>query len=107
VFSVAVSRDGKWFVSAQGGLLSIWDLETGQLKRTLKSLALGVAISADGERIVSAGPSGLTFWDVETGLEKLTFPDSPGMASVALSDHGRIVTVGLDPTAKVWDCPTD
>jgi WD40 repeat protein len=108
VHCLAISRDGKWFVSANGMGLKLCDLETGQVKRTLKRSAFGVAISADDTRIVSGGPAGLTFWDVETGLEKLTFPAGAGaIMCVALSSDGRIVTVGVDRAAKVWDARAD
>jgi WD40 repeat protein/serine/threonine protein kinase len=104
ILCLAISRDDRWFVSGSPSELKIWDVETGQVKRAMKGMAVTVAISADGKRIISGGSAGLTFWDVETGLEKLTFPVPPGgVMAVALSDDEGLITGGWDATAKVWD----
>jgi WD40 repeat protein len=91
VFSMAISPDGKRLATAgsvgvvggphglPGGVVSVWDMETGQVihqSATLSTAAGAVAWSADGKRY-AAGTNGaggelpesgeIWVWDTETG----------------------------------------
>jgi WD40 repeat protein len=52
-------------------MMKVWDLHTGQLRRTLEghtNFARGVAITADGRLVVSTSDDNtLKVWDLESG----------------------------------------
>jgi len=125
VFSMAISPDGKRLATAgsvgvvggphglPGGVVSVWDLETGQViheSSTLSTAAGAVAWSADGKRY-SAGTNGaggelpeageVWIWDTESGnvLHHLNVKSevAPGewasAGDVAFSPDGQKIAV--------------
>src|SRR5262249_50222930 len=71
VHSVACSPDGNTLASRSGdGTVKLWDMATGQTRRTLKAVAgvNAVACSPDGEAVVAGCSDGLIrLWDLGTG----------------------------------------
>ena len=71
VKAVGVTPDGRRAVSASEDVtLRIWDLESGQLLRTLEGHLGGVevAVTPDGRRVVSGSKDKtLRVWDLESG----------------------------------------
>ncbi|HYV47836.1 MAG TPA: NB-ARC domain-containing protein [Myxococcaceae bacterium] len=110
VNAVALSADGRVAVSrSRDGALKVWDVETGQQRRTLEGYPGGMALSADGRTAVSGcGDWTLKVWDVETGRERWTLEGHTGwLNAVALSADGKTaVSASDDKTLKVWDVET-
>ncbi len=90
------------------GTLKVWDLETGEMLRTL---ALGiavacVAVSPDGRTAVSGGwDAALTIWDLEAGAEEhVPAGHREAVDGVVVSpDRPWAVSASQDHTLKVWD----
>jgi WD40 repeat protein len=75
---VALTADGQRVLSTSNDrALKVWDLASGQERRTIHSLTgsvWGVAMSADGEVGVSASSDGmLKVWDIDSGACLTTF----------------------------------
>jgi hypothetical protein len=107
--AVAMSADGRLVVSgARDEMLKVWDLESGQMLRTLdghRDYITAIAITPDGRRAISAAwNDSLKLWDLETGQVLRTLP---GNQSVAISDDGkRAVSAASENKIKLWDLET-
>ncbi len=106
---MAVSADGKRFVTGGWKHVTVWDVATGKETLALKGHFHNVvclAFSPDGSRIAS-GAYDLTarIWDATSGKQLFSLPVS-NIAGLAFSPDGkRLVTVG-DGAVKVWDATT-
>jgi WD40 repeat protein/serine/threonine protein kinase len=75
VYAVAMSPDGRWAATGsddmEGGVLRIWNVETGELVRALdghSDAVVSVAFSGDGKRLLSASfDRTAKLWEVESG----------------------------------------
>jgi WD40 repeat protein len=110
---VAVTADGRFAVSAsEDRTLKVWDLGTGQARRSLKghtSRVYCVAVTADGRFAVSASEDRtLKVWDLGTGQARRNLEGHTAEVSgVAVTADGRFsVSSSLDKTLKVWDLAT-
>ena len=76
------------------GTINIWDVQTGNLLRTLSGHIKGtecMAFSPDGKVLASSGWDGTFYlWDVQTGKKLKALPDTGALAlAVAFSPDGR------------------
>ena len=100
VLSVAISPDGETIVSgSEDNSLKIWNLETGELVRTIEGHSdwvWSVAISPDGETIVSGSyDKSLKIWNLKTGeLVRTLEGHSDWIWSVAISPDGETIVSG-------------
>lgn len=121
VWSFAMSTDGKTGLSSsRDNTIKVWDLETGQLVRSLFGHSNGVtavALSPDGKRAISTGwDLTIKYWDIETGRTLRTLTGAKAVIwAVALSADGKTVLSGggqrfsdggLECALKLWDLET-
>jgi WD40 repeat protein len=93
------------------GELKLWDLDAGQLRRSLEGVNDGVsdlAFSPDGRRLAAAGfTEVLKVWGVESGEPVLSLGHARMAVSVACSPVGRRIATGsFDGTVTVWESET-
>ncbi|MGV0104732.1 hypothetical protein NSTCB13_03421 [Nostoc sp. DSM 114160] len=110
---LAITPNKQILVDANGSnRIDIWNLETGELIRTLKAhsqLVNSIAISPDGETLVSGDSnSTIKVWVLRTGEEKFTINAHSGsIYCVAISPDGQnLISSCRDSTIKVWDLQT-
>lgn len=83
---VAYSQDGKMLASISRDSVIIWNAQTGQPLRRLRSSHqteyaqefATLSISPDSEELAATNGSRVHVWEIETGLELLDFPVTSG-----------------------------
>jgi WD40 repeat protein len=110
VDALALTPDGRSAVSAGQSEfcqeVRVWDLETGECRRTVHCPASVIAISADGRTAVTGDARGkLNFCDLAEGelLDDVYGHSAPVCALAVTKDGQRILSAGRDHTVKVWD----
>jgi WD40 repeat protein/serine/threonine protein kinase len=108
--NVGFSPDGRRLATGgEKNTVKIWDVQNGQLLRTLeghKGDVYTVAFSVDGRWIASGGEdSAVKVWDSHTGEIVRNFRGHLGLvSSLAFSHDGKhLVSGSRDKTVKVWD----
>jgi WD40 repeat protein len=116
----AYSPDGKYLATAEGGmearnaasghLVTVWDVSSRQIVKTLQSHTndvRAVAFSPDGTLLASGSyDETVKFWDTATWQELVTLR-SHKINTLAFSGDGeRLVSGGADKTIKIWDVAT-
>ncbi|KAG8725023.1 hypothetical protein FRC09_009923 [Ceratobasidium sp. 395] len=115
VFSVAVSRDGRWVASGSyDHTVSIWDSHAGQIVAGPlvghTDVVHSVAFSLDSDRVVSGSKDKtIRIWDSRTG-KPVAGPfegHTDQVRSVVFSPDDRHVASGShDCTVRIWDAKT-
>lgn len=108
VLSLALSIDGEILASSSGKEIKLWEVETGELLRTMSGHGGDVrtlAISPDGEALASGSGDGtIRFWDVETGKLLDTISDVGWVTAVGFSDRGnKLLSSAYGRSLQVWD----
>ncbi|MDB9315488.1 serine/threonine protein kinase [Spirulina sp. CS-785/01] len=113
VNDVVISPDGNWLISASADkTLKIWDINTGELKKTLDghtSFVDEVVISPDGGTLVSiSADKTVRIWDFPAGTARHVLEGHSGFIhSVAIASDGQtLVTGSADKTIQVWNLDT-
>jgi WD40 repeat protein len=114
IFShIAISPDGKKFVTVDGNIIYLWDFATGAYRecRGHTRIVNALAFSPDGNYFISgASDKTIKIWIVDTGQEIRTLTGHTGtgdigrVLSVSYSPDGRqIASCSNDKTIKFWD----
>ena len=122
VTCITFSNNGKILASSSAypdATIKLWDTQTWQVKRTLRSYDWGllnfltiwsIAMSADGKTIVSGHnfDSTVKVWNAETGEIRHTLRGHPwAVMSVAIAPSGQtIASGGCNSNIKVWNTNT-
>jgi WD40 repeat protein/predicted Ser/Thr protein kinase len=113
--AAALSPDGSQLAVAGRATVSVWDIKTGKLLRSVGCESNGIKAmfaiswSPDGKRLAVGGWTNfLQVWDSETGERLLELPGHLDVVtSVAWNPGGsRLASGSWDGTVRVWDAST-
>jgi hypothetical protein len=110
--ALAISADGQTLVSGGSDkAIKIWDLKTGQLRKTLQSDSGkidAVAISPDGKTVVSGSADHrVRIWDLTRDQRPRMLAGHPEAVSwVGITPDGKTVVSGSYGAIKQWDLAT-
>ena len=109
VSTIGLSRDGRSLVTADDeGDIRIWDLSSGQLKKTFETRQeiTALAIDASGQWLAAARADySIGLWNVTTGQLRVELKKHQNVVNaLAFSVDGKtIASGGDDRTAILWD----
>jgi WD40 repeat protein len=109
VWGIAVFANGRRALSGAGdGSLCVWDLETGEIIRTLAAHARlrGVVGLTDDRRALTTYLDGsMRVWNLDDGALLHTLKGHTGCARtvVMLPDGRRALSASIDGTLKLWN----
>ncbi|MEG4534042.1 serine/threonine-protein kinase [Microcoleus sp. D2_18a_D3] len=114
VNAIALSPDGKTLVSASVGRIRIWNVRTGRLLLTLKSVhskksVNTLAVSPNSSILASGGgDNNVILWDLKTGRRMRTIPaHKAAVKAIAFSRDGQTLASGSDDkTIRLWNVRT-
>lgn len=118
VFSIAFSPNDRLLASGNmNGMVRLWDVQTGQEVRTIRSGLIPapifrVAFSPDGQQLAGAVETGFfpeaRVWNTATGEQLFTLNGHQGdILSVVYAPVGRrLATTSWDHSVKIWDSST-
>lgn len=106
---LAFSADGRTLAFRSGRSISLWDMQTRQVRRTIKIsrvLPWDLAFHPNGKLLAIAGKPLVTLWDTSTGRKVNSYDWSIGkeILSLAFAPDGMTAAAGSN-TGKVvlWD----
>ncbi|MBD1936748.1 hypothetical protein [Microcoleus sp. FACHB-68] len=108
----AISADGKTLVSGgEDKAIKIWDLQTGQLRKTLQSDSGkidAVAIAPDSKTVVTgSGDRMVRIWDITSNQRpQILKGHSSDIRQVEISSDGKTIISRAYEELKMWDLTT-
>ncbi len=112
VYAVAFSPDGRTLASTNQQTVQLWDVETGESRRSLAGHTYpvdAVVFSGDGQMVASANMGGnIRIWNAQTGALKQTLKgQNDFVVSLSFSPDGKLLASGsYDSTVVLWDTQT-
>jgi WD40 repeat protein len=113
ISSLAFHPRDKWVAAGdQGGDLTLWQVDDGQLARRIKAHAgpvESISVSQDGSRVLTGGGDNLIhLWEVETGNKVRAFEGHTlKVRGVCLLRSGHyLLSASADETLRLWSAAT-
>ena len=112
VRSLVFSPDGKTLFCGTNDGIDLWDIHTGEHKKTLTGhtdWVATIALSSDGNILASgSGDTTIRLWDAHTGEhKKILTGHTDAVLTVSFSPDGKILASGSDDgTIRLWDVAT-
>jgi len=109
VSCVAITPDGKHFISGNWGPLRLWDIESGKIEKVFEGHTDSVscvAITPDGKHFISGScDETLRLWDIESGKTIQIFKGHTFWVNcVAITPDGKhFISGSWDNTLRLWD----
>ena len=109
VSALTLSPDNRTLITAdESGVVYIWDVETGQSRKTFQvgQQITGVAIDASGRLLATArADRSIVLWDLKTGAVRSEFRKHENVVNaLAFSPDGTMLASGGDDrTAILWE----
>ncbi|MBE9041442.1 hypothetical protein IQ235_11685 [Oscillatoriales cyanobacterium LEGE 11467] len=114
--AIALSPDGKTlFSGGRDKAIKVWDIETGELKKTLQSdsgAIASLAVSPDGNTVISgSGDRRVRIWDITSEKRPQMLADDTDSHSylvsrVGISADGKTIVSSAYSEVKIWDRTT-
>jgi hypothetical protein len=110
--ALAISADGQTLISGgQDKAIKVWDLQTGQLRKTLQSDSgeiQAVAIAPDGKTVVSgSGDRMVRIWNITSNQRpQMLKGHSSDIRHAEISSDGKTIISSTYGEIKVWDLTT-
>jgi RNA polymerase sigma factor (sigma-70 family) len=109
---VAFTADSQTIVVATGGVIEIYEGESGKARHTLRPAkpVFALAVAPDGHTLASASPfvSRVQIWDLESGKEKVSLQGAyPWANALAFTPDGKgLLAACLNRSLIHWDLAT-
>ncbi|MEQ1638863.1 MAG: N,N-dimethylformamidase beta subunit family domain-containing protein, partial [Methylococcales bacterium] len=92
----------------QNGLISVWDVASGQMRLTLPSEVTSpvtdLVFSSNGNELASISNNSIKLWDLVSGNNRLILPQSSDFSNVVFSPDGKfIAAVDRNQHLSLWD----
>jgi WD40 repeat protein len=107
ITSIEFSPDGALLATADRSAgLFVWEAETAREYQNLKghgAAVTSVSWRGDGNLLASGSEDGtIKFWEMENGGQVKNWNAHGGVACVAFTHDGRLVSAGRDRTVRTW-----
>jgi len=112
VSALAISADGQTLVSGgEDKAIKVWDLKTGQLRKTLQSDSgkiRAIAIAPDGKTLVSGSADHMVrIWDLTSNKSPRMLTGHPADVNiVVITPDSKTIISGSYSAIKQWDLAT-
>ena len=110
IHNALISPGDRLIVAYEGTTISVWDIATGRLLRTLQNnfIVWSMTISPDGRYVASGHKDGsVRLWLIENGALQLEFPhDAQFIYSLSFSRDGTHLASSSEGVVKIWNTQT-
>ncbi len=104
--SMTYAPDGTLVTGHSDGIVRLWDVKTGMLKRQFTVSKWGVyavCVSPDGRTLAADGAGNVQLWDVATGHKLQTFGYTGGnVHTLAFSPDGAMLASETQDKVELW-----